>query len=392
MRASTETLLSLFEWGALLGIDPWELAQFRSPREHAAQCESVWMQHQWQQDYLSREEVAGAIAAAEAAIADELGYWPAPVYTTETVEYPRPAPHWLTVPKIVLPLRWSKVHGGGVLARALIEPAAALVLSDEDGDGVNETFTVTVAMDVTDTSEIALYYTAADRNNAPLDETWRIRPVEVTVNGGLATIRGHAALLTKPALTFRVDAEALEPDDAANYVASAAVYRVYRDATATVDNPQQGVAIWDTPLNPCREAPCEQSSRPVCLVDRLTERAQARITPVAPSGCDHWRNPDSVRLHYLSGVPRVDGRMERQMAEIVARLATAWLPVEKCGCERSHRIISYWRALINADDTTGEPRPLTIEEVNNPFGPRRGAVWAWQRVQALKHGQHVGMI
>ena len=54
MRADTETLLSLFEWGQLLGINPWELAQFESPTEHSAQCESVFYQYAWQQDFLSR--------------------------------------------------------------------------------------------------------------------------------------------------------------------------------------------------------------------------------------------------------------------------------------------------------------------------------------------------
>ena len=386
MRASTPTLLSLFEWGTILGIDPFELAGFMSPIDRDRGCASVFFQYQYQQDFLSREEVASTIAAAEAAIADHLGYWPAPVYTSEMITYPRPAASWLTVPAVALPVRWAKVHGAGTFAREEISASSPVTLSDEDGDGVNETFTVTQATGVTDPEEIALYYIAADRLGAPLDETWRIRPLNVTISDGVVTITGHASLLAKPDRTHRFDVEPLDYTDAANYVTNVAVYRVYRDTTATEAAPKQGRAIWDSAARPCVYAPCEQTSRPICVVDRYTDSAQVRIAPVSTSMCAGWRNPDAVEVHYLHGVPQVNGRMDRTMAEIVARLATAWLPVEKCGCERSNRIISYWRALMNMDETGGEPRPLTIGEVDNPFGPRRGAVWAWNRVQALKHG------
>lgn len=391
MRASTETLLSLFEWGELMGVSPWELAQFASPTEHSAQCETVFFQYQWQQDFLSREEVAATIEKAEAAVADALRFWPAPRYLAQTVSVPRPYNRLVyggaRTPRgqwKALTLDYGMVQGGGSLARTLISAGEALARTDEDGDGVDETFTTAIVTDVTDPDEIGVYYTAADRNGAPVDETWRIRPVQVTINGGIATIRSHAALLVPPDKTTNVNPEQLDVADNDNYVATVDVYRVYRDTTATDATPAQGWALWDAPSgNHSAVPPTLQTTRAIAIGERFAEAGQVYAAYSDPAGCYGWREPDRVRVNYLAGVPRVNGRMARPMADIVAHLATGWLPAEKCGCERSNRIIAFWRELPTqaSDGTPG--RPLTAEEVNNPFGPTRGAIWAWQRVKAL---------
>ncbi len=391
MRADTETLLSLFEWGQLMGINPWELAQFESPTEHSAQCESVFYQYAWQQDFLSREELASTIEKAEAAIADALRFWPAPKYLAQTVQVPRPYDRtlyggagtargqWKT-----LTLDYGHVQGGGVLARTLIEAARPVTRTDPDGDGVKELFTVTVATTITDPDEIALYVTSADRNGVSLDETWRIRPVHVTISGGTATITGHSALLVKPNKTTVVNPERLDPADDANYIAEVDAYRVYRDTTATDANPAQGWALWEAlPDNAYADPPTTQTARAIAIGERLAEAGQVYAAYSDPTSCYGWREPDRVRLQYLAGFERTHGRMARPMADIVAHLAAGWLASEKCGCERSNRIIAYWREMPSqaSDGTTA--RPLTAEEVNNPFGATRGALWAWQRVKAL---------
>jgi hypothetical protein len=95
---------------------------------------AVFRQFQWQQQHLSREEVAQAIADAEQMIADELLYWPAPKYFVDTpVEYPRPARRDLYgyggtprgEPKSVQ-LPWHHVVSGGLFNRTLIGTITAL--------------------------------------------------------------------------------------------------------------------------------------------------------------------------------------------------------------------------------------------------------------------------
>ena len=393
MRASTPTLLSIYEWSQVMGLNPWEVAQVGEgfPVTNQAQCPTVFFQFPWQQDFLSREEIARSIAKAEEMIAEELHYWPAPKYfANEVHSYPRPFNRELYgaagTPRgqwKAVQLNWGKVQGGGLMARTLIAAAGAVVMSDNDGDTINDRFTVTVATTVTDSDEVAIYFTSVDRNGVTLDETWRIRPVNVTISGGNAIITGHPSQLIKPDLTTAVNAASLDVTTAANFVTTVEVYRLYRDVTTTTADPAQGTALWEDP--DCDIPPCAVSWLPVCLGARNAEMGLVSV--------DFWldgaqcppsdREPDRVNLHYLAGEPLVNGQMSRAMADVVAHLATGILPVGPCGCERSDRIISWWRSLPSHGDESA--RPLTMREIDGcAFGVSRGALWAWQRVEHLR--------
>lgn len=393
MHVSIPTLLSIYEWGDVMGISPWELAQIGEgfPTVNHAQCGHVVFRYAWQQDYLCREELAHTIAKAEEAVAEQLNFWPAPKWITNEVQpYPRPHNRMLYgyagTPRgqwKALQVNWGKVQGGGLMARTLISAAGAVVMSDNDGDTINDRFTVTVATTITDPDEIAIYYAAADRNSEPLEEVWRIRPVNVVISGGNAVITGHPSLLVKPDLESVVDPLILDVTVATNFVTTVEVYRLYLDTTSTVADPAQGTALWEDP--DCEIPPCSSSWLPLCQIPRNAEMGMIAV--------DFWqgntfcppqdREPDRVNLNYVAGEPLVNGRMSRAMADVVAHLTTAWLPVDKCGCERADRIIAYWRA-IEAVDTKGVV-PITLKQLdNNPFGVQRGALWAWQRVEQLR--------
>ncbi len=393
MHVSVNTLLSLSEWGDVMGISPWFLAQVGEGLGIAnqAQCSHVFFRHAWQQSFLSREELASTISKAEQAIAEQLSYWPAPrQFAGEVHPYPRPYNRALyglaNTPRgqwKAIQLNWGKVQGGGVMARTSINAAGAVVMSDNDGDGIDDRFTVTVATTITDPAEIAIYFTSADRNGATLDETWRIRPVNVIISGGNAIITGHPSLLIDPDLESAVDPQILDVTVAANFVTTVEVYRVYLDTASTLASPSQGVALWEDP--DCAIPPCTSSWLPVCQISRNAEMGM--IAPDFLQGNTYCspmdREPDRVSLNYVAGEPWVNGQMNRAMADIVAHLATAWLPVDKCGCERADRIISYWRS-IEAADTKGIV-PITLKQLdNNPFGVQRGALWAWERVEMVK--------
>jgi hypothetical protein len=396
MRSSYDTLLSIYEWGKIMGIDPWNLAQFgtgfpSTGRDRHRSCQYVWFQHQWQRDFLSREEIGGAIEKAEAALANELTYWPAPKYIEETADlwnrvssrhsYARGLDsrwQWNSVS-----MKWGRIQGGGTLARTSVG-VGTIVMSDPDGDGLKEKFTITIATTVTEASEIGIYFISADRGGEPLDETWRIRPVVVTISGGNAIITGHPSLLVPPLLESVYDAEELDVSDPANYVLTVDVYRVYRDTTATDANPAQGYALWESrPENPNSQSPADQSTSPIFVGERFAEMGQIYAAFLNCGLCSGWREPDRVRVKYLAGTPREnDGRMNQMMADIVAHLATAWLPGGSCGCERADRIISWWRALPN--EGAEKSRLVTFNEIQNTFGERRGASYAYWRMLRVR--------
>lgn len=386
-RASRETLLPIDSWAKIMGLSPWWFNQvgegFANP--DTAQCAHVFFQYQWQQDFLSREEIAQAISMAEDMIAAQLHYYPAPKYFIDEVQqYPRPYNRELyaggRTPRGQLKsvqLNWHKVQGGGVLARSLINASTAVVLSDNDGDGVKETFTLTQATTVTDPNEIGVYFTTADRNSDPIDETWRVRPVRVTISGGNAVVTGHASLLVKPDLTFRTDATALDVTVASNFVTALDVYRVYRDDDTSTN--KQGNAIWE--LTPCVDPPCGVEYSALCIGARMAEIGFVSVDYSINDTC-RGTAPDRVSVNYLAGEPLMGGQMNPVMADIVAHLATALLPVDKCGCERSDRIIAYWRD-VNPASGEGMRQQLIGSYRENPFGPQRGAMYSWNRIQPL---------
>lgn len=394
-RASTYTLLPLDIWAKIMGISPWEFNQFKFPGPKSAQCADVMYQFPWQKDHLGREEIAEAIANAEQMLADQLMYWPAPKYIVdEVVQYPRPGRRelwgfagtprgdWKSVQ-----LQWHRVISGGVFNRTFLNNTTSIVLSDSDSDSITDRFTATVTVPAgTLASEIALYFTAADRDNDDLAETWRIRPVKVTVVGTTATIIGHLTLLVKPNLTFAVDVQQLDSTDTNNYVTELECYRVFTDTQDSESYPYQGVAIWDD-IPGCTYG-CTFSLKALCL--REHDNDQGVVSPTFGPPCD-WpyptREPDRLEVNYVAGLPLLNGEMAPEMAKVVAYLAACLLANEKCGCDRSNRIMTYWRERITSftDGRNGAQATGYTKDFNDiPFPVTRGGLYAWQRVKTWR--------
>ena len=404
--AATRTLLPLNTWANILGINPWDFGQWQNPETQAHQCMDTFYQHMWQEDYIAREEVALAIAEAEAALAEYCGFWAAPQWiVNERQRYPRQYDRRVwgigrTVRGYMKPVqtRWSKVISGGQLNRVAMDQSTAtvgnwrLVYSDTDGDSVEDRFTITITdaysggtASVTDPSEIAVYYNSADRNGATLDETWRIRPVNVTISGGNVVITGHKAMLMLPDLQLQTNPTALDPSVAGNFVTGLDVYRTYIDSTYTSASPYQGVAIWDVPPD-CNNGDCSEQVLPLCVGPYDYEGGIIAPAFGLPSTWPYGWEPDRLQLHYVAGVPAdTQGHMDSHWARIVTYLSVALLPHEKCGCERSQRILQYWRSKPNENTENNRGRAFTMEEINsNPFVERNGALWAWKRVRYLQ--------
>jgi hypothetical protein len=376
-----------------MGFNPWWFNQVGVgfPDAGDPQCDHVMMQKPYHGKFLCRDDVGLRIAMAEEMIREALNYAPAPQYIVNEVHvYPRPYQRYSYgaggTPRYqwkALQLSWGKVQGGGLFARSSINAAGAVVMSDNDGDGVNDRFTVTVATTVTDPDEVAIYFASADRNGVDLDETWRIRPVKVSISGGNAIITGHPSMLVKPDLNSVVNPVVLDVTVAANFVTALEVWRVYRDTTTTTTDPAQGTAMWEDP--DCATPPCNVEWLPICLGARNAEVGMVSVdysldgANCPPSSAE----PDRVSVNYLAGEPLVNGQMSRVMADAVAHLATGILPVGPCGCERSDRIVNWWRSLPSQGEEN--QRPITLKELDeSPFGVSRGAIWAWNRIQHLR--------
>jgi hypothetical protein len=191
------------------------------------------------------------------------------------------------------------------------------------------------------------------------------------------TITGHKADLAKPELQMdpTVPDQPL-PNVAATYATTIDVYRIYRDDRATSAAPSQGVAVWESANCP---PDCLVDETELCMGVRNTEMGQVSVQ--LPSTWPQDREPDRLRVNYVSGIPRVNGRMNTQIAQVVAALACTFLPSEKCGCEWVDRLIAYWREIPPANPEAPGARQVFRDEVmGNPWGPSRGARRAWMYV------------
>ena len=403
-RASIVTKLSLDRWAQIIGIHPLHfngvsVVDLAPP----TLCSTPWLQYPWQQaDRVARETIAEAIAQAEADIESQVGFRLLPSWEVdewnETIRPYRPEFVNLSATgtrgyNSSIRTQWGWFITGGVERKTLIPNPTAIVWSDPDLDvAYEELGTITVATTVTDPCELRVYYPGKSG-----DDTWEIRPANVVIAGGVATITFRRELCVLEALQEALNAEAVDGDNTqdANFLATVDVYRRYND-------PQTQVSFLWEPLGDCSCGSttcirCQQSTQAGCLYprgdlkysrvvfqpgtwDAITEDFSSDIWAVS-------HLPDVVRLYYQAGLSsrRVacpDKLIDPSWERVIAYYACTFLDRPPCECEAPHNSIERWRTDLafasGADQFSSYS--LSPGDLDNPFGTRAGAVFAWKRV------------
>lgn len=409
MPVSTKTKLSLSRFAEIFGIHPLHFNQVRLASADQVLCDNMYFQWEWQNsDHVSREEIARAILEAEDKIERQLGYRLIPSWEVDEWR-----PSIRPFRRELVNLSGSNVRGyrqhveanwgyfisGGIEAKILIEAGAAIVYSDSDSDGYNETATVTVATTVTDKNEIAVYYPGHDG-----DDAWEIRPISVVISGGNAiiTFRRELVVIESKLNLFDItDAEAVGETDA-HFLSTVDVYRHYNDPQT------QATFLWEPLAGVCTTCTgsgcevCAYSTQTGCLiVQGDPRRSLIGYTPATWDSDDEqfvtasWavgRLPDIVRLYYYNGYrdkrQSYTSRLSPDWERTVAYMAAALMDRPPCDCAAD-----IWRkqredfALVEGDED-GKPLyrfPAGVESsshiLTNPFGTRRGEVNAWLKVR-----------
>ena len=411
-RANTPTKLSLDRWFALMGINPLHANQVRFDSADNSLCSDIYFQYNWQTaDHISREQLAQTIAETESDIESWLGYHMCPDW--EVDEW-RPSqrpyqPEYVNYNagdvrgyRQTVRADWGYFISGGVKAQTLIEADAAIVYTDEDGDGYKETATVTVTTVAQDINEIAIFYPGMDG-----DEAWEIKNTQVSIAVPTATIvfRREQAVIPEKLEAFDIEGAEAVGDVDADFLTTVDVYRRYNDPQA------QASFLWE-PLASGMCGSCDGSGCTVCAYSTQTGclilRGEPRQSLVGywPATWDEdaldfsrdtWavsRNPDIVRLYYYSGwrdknshyVSRLSSEWERT----VAYMAAARLPRPPCDC--SADTWRYWREDLNlakgSEDGLATYNPLLsrvglANPLDNPFGSKRGELQAWRKISGL---------
>lgn len=401
----TPTLLPVARWGARLGMHPLHLQQvdLASTQTTTPMCGQPVLQHAWQDrgQRTSREDIATAIATAEEQIASVLGYSVLPDWTSEDVRLVdqdwRPEIYpWhgsaVTGKPATVELRNGYFIGGGQRAVSVISAGAAVVYTDEDGDGYKETATAAVATSVTDLNQIAVFYRSADTPlGTAADPEWEVRPITVGITAGTATIRWRRELGVIANLLTELEPEAVDGAIDANFITAVDVYRRYTDPATSARYEWEGGGCGCV----CGSASCGYTVGTGCLLAHDERNSIASIQPATYDAATaawtmaswaYCRRPDRAVTWYRAGYrdmrrPRPYYDMDPMLERCVAYMATALLERPVCGCDSVASQMAMWRqdlAMTPVGDVGGGSFQISQGDLANPFGTRYGQVWAWR--------------
>lgn len=427
-RASIPTLLSLDRFAQIMSINPVHFSGAAGATIFpvGGSCKDIWRQYSWQSPQIvSREDIAQAIANAEEELSNLLGYYPAPVWIEEEVH--RYTKHYrkgvissginINGQNVGVTLDKGRLISPGVRNTTLLGTATVaggdLVFSDEDGDGYNETVTITFPTALTDRNEIKVYYP-----NENGEQEWEIRPARSKrITGGNVIITFWAWQLIDPAIqeVFPTTNDGESPDIMDTiYLASVDLYREFTDFTQA-----SAVFYWEPSTPGLTPFDCPSCGGAGCAICSLRTQdgcfhirdVMAGIGVPAPgsynSETGQWdtatwsecRAPDLVKLYYYAGDQdrrylnnKSTDPLSHYWAETITWIAVARLrnPFASCGPPEN------WVSELQFDTArSGENEPdFTLEpgDAGNPLGTRVGEVRAWRRVRQASRRLEVAVI
>jgi hypothetical protein len=398
------TLLSLFRFARMVGIAPLHFAGGTGASLNPAvfptgsSCGDVWPRYDWQKsDQVSHESLSYAIKDAEETLAKEVGFFPAPMWLQETQMYPRDF-YRTSVFQVTdvrgfskgLNANYGKIISGGERAVTLLGTATtatgSLVYSDNDGDGLFETATITLLNQTTDVCEIKAYFTALGGA-----QEWEIRPCRTkTLVGGTLTMIFDSWLFIDPdELSHYPTDDGFEAIDLSTVTKLVTVVDVYREYN---DNSVGATFKWND-ICECGGTACLETEQDGCIEIRDPEAGI--VSPVPATYGTSWsytsfdacRAPDKVDLYYYAGERSNEylraltcDPLSDQWAWCIIWLTIARLERPPCSCNRLKSMFDYLREDLS-HNVSGSSY-FAGEDLNaNPFGTHRGELMAWKRVK-----------
>ncbi len=408
-----------------MGYSPWQTFGFNVAPQGipSTPCLNPIPLHTWQDaDFTSRETIQNAIERAESILAEYLGFAPSPRYGEQVINAaPRVYNGWswgwgglggVDAMYPAIQTDEGYVQSLGVEALTLVSADEVVVYTDEDGDGIQDTFTLgPIATSETDPLVFRVYNSVADRFvNLGVGDQWAITPIRATISAGAVTLTGPKWLCGVPkkyeALNWTISG--LNPLTVTNFVTTLDVYTSAPDTGGTTNATAEALLIWEnSPYSwCCGPSPINPSADPASLAygfargnirnsrNAWTYEVYSVWNATAATWQAAWwltcSPPSRIIVRYLAGLD-VDrnayspyyGQMQRAYQTVVARLAAAQLTRPPAGCESAAtRELAYWQ--VDASQVRGKNEEIysaTREQLNNPLGPRRGEIQAWKFIQ-----------
>jgi len=312
------------------------------------ECPNIWKQSE-------RDFLATFIAQAEEMREEELGYHLAPIYIDdEEQDYGVPTT-----------LNRKYLIEIGTKTTTIIEAGVVLDLGVETAP--NDPVVVTVATTVTATDEVKVFYPGEDIE---------IRPSNISISGGIATIRIPRSRLVDPDLNDdREDHLSYYEND--NFLVTVDISRVYTDTS------DGAYLVWDSVARVVAGVQTYPDAREttqranIQILGQVARRiAEISTYPASTDGSGstfvYCVQPTTIRVSYLSG------KQSSMRTELeTARLSHILSPRAPITCPY---VMQLW-AEDRAPDSSG---------IVTPYGGEKGAVRAWISDSRAKVGRQGG--
>lgn len=393
---STRTMIPLHRAAAVLGINPYHFSQiYTAQHQIHPSCDDDWYQYNWQRaGKISREALAMALRQAEDMLADYLHWTPIPLWHTEEVKLSkyyrteRISYYNAELMAKSLTTRWGFVTETGRKTSSYIDTPAT-VLSDEDGDGYDETVTITFATTVTTEDELRVYY--PDKGG---DEHFEIRPLSnISISAGTATITFPRYLIPLEELIILPSTDDdphifIDGDVASNFLDEVDVYRVYTDTS-------QQITYYYDPYANCSTVPCDQDTDTGCLFIRNSRlgilgysRADYNEDTEAFESKTFSAPPQKALIYYRAGkqddtVDYPNLQMNPMLERMIVYFSLSFLDTELCGCSNTKNIWQHQTRDLSVS-TRDQQYVVPWGDLGNPFGTTYAAMRLWKYVQNLK--------
>lgn len=368
-RSDVEHFSMLNRWPKIMEENPWHFNQLAGANAPlTAPCDEVYVQDE-------RDDIANGLNLAVELVSEELGFYPRPLWFTQRLDLGHGDPmEWQ-----ILKTEWGYLTEFSIRTKTLLSAGVAIVYSDTDGDGIDDTATITIAT-TTAVGEIRVYFQVADGASEAAADDWEIEPLTITSTGAVATIVGPSYLFTSPDVVWANPTE--EPNyvtklpfdsaDPANFVTDVDIYRVY-------GNPTGAVKLLTDPILDCSVANSGDIAENAVgrIVNAKLGLFEVRLANcVSLVNCTYW--PTQIWISYKAGYPLRNNRMDRQLENQITRIAnvkTPYKPNTFCG----ERTLTMWqednRMIENVSRAASPP----------PWGGMTFGEWdAWNMLKRLQ--------
>ncbi len=405
--SKTAPLLPLDIWREYCGWNPWHFWGFGDNDKlyWTTECNTIVQEHAWQNENASgRHELRQAIIDAERVLLDYLGFAVAPRYVSWEIMSGSGFTASFRAKNKSLPAPEGWVHSVGVESLDLKYPNTPVSYVDTNGDGYFDVAVVGPLSLAEYSLPWAVYFSEADRPlRAPVEDVYRIQPIEVVKDNTGTYIHLRPWLLAKPkTYDTSIEAVIMDPKNLGWFVSTVDLYlRTTATSGTTLETAPAVVEWFNAPCHGwwcscgCNQGEGQQASQSIAALG-VFNRELGYLTPVqaiynAQSGV--WSSqgwpcslPDKAYVRALAGYPlQSNGVMDVRLAQVVSRLAAANMPHPIAGCDTANRFIFYWQQdLAKTGTATDETFATSQQVLDCPFGTRRGQVYAWKQVATLE--------